>query len=225
MNRRPKLLAADRWSSMGILGHGIYNLPEAARLTGLKPQRVGEWFHGRPKAESRKPVFRSDYRPVDGDRAISFYDLIELFVAGQLRDRGVSLQSLRKVHKSLQSDLGTRHPFCRRELLTKHGQVFTLGLDEQGRSEMIEVLNRQRVFPDILLPFLNRIDYNQATAMAQRWCIANQVVIDPAICLGKPIVEDVGIATAILSASYEANERNAELVADWYRIHSKHVIA
>ena len=26
---------------MGILGHGIYNLPEAARLTGLKPQRVG----------------------------------------------------------------------------------------------------------------------------------------------------------------------------------------
>jgi uncharacterized protein (DUF433 family) len=210
---------------VGILGHGIYNLPEAARLTGLRPQRVREWFDGRPKTQVRKPVFRSDYLSIGGDRAISFYDLIELFVAGQLRDRGVSLQSLRKVHKRLQADLGTRHPFCRQEILTKHGQIFTLGLDEQGRSEMVEVLTRQRVFPDILLPFLKRIDYDEATAMAQRWCIANLVVIDPAICLGKPIVDGVGIATAILSASYEANDKNAELVADWFRVHTKHVIA
>jgi uncharacterized protein (DUF433 family) len=90
---------------------------------------------------------------------------------------------------------------------------------------MIEVLTRQRVFPDILLPFLRRIDYDQATEMAMRWCIADQVVIDPAICLGKPIVEGIGIATAILAASYEANDQSAELVADWFRVHSKHVIA
>ena len=210
---------------MSILGHGIYNLSEAARLTSLKPQRVREWFHGRSKTQVLKPVFRSDYQSVGGDRAISFYDLIELFVAGQLRDRGVSLQSLRKVHKRLQTDLKTRHPFCRQEILTKHGQVFTLGLDELGQNEMIEALTRQRVFPDILLPFLKRIDYNEATAMAQRWCIADLVVIDPAICLGKPIVEGVGIATAILAASYEANENNAELVADLFRVHAKHVIA
>ena len=210
---------------MSILGHGIYNLPEAARLTGLKPQRVREWFGERAMTAARKPVFRSDYESVGGDRAISFYDLIELFVAGQLRDRGVSLQSLRKVHKFLQVDLSTRHPFCRKEILTKNGQVFTLGLDEQGRSEMIEVLTRQRVFPDILLPFLNRIDYDEATAMAKRWCIASLVVIDPAICLGKPIVDEVGIATAILFASYEANDKNVELVADWFRVNAKHVIA
>ncbi|WP_406698854.1 DUF433 domain-containing protein [Singulisphaera sp. Ch08] len=146
-------------------------------------------------------------------------------MAGQLRDRGVSLQSLRKVHKRLQTDLKTRHPFCRQEILTKHGQVFTLGLDDLGRSEMIEALTRQRVFPDILLPFLKRIDYNEATAMAQRWCIANLVVIDPAICLGKPIVEDIGIATAILAASYDANDNNTELVADLFRVHAKHVLA
>lgn len=210
---------------MGILGHGVYTLAEAARLTRLKSQRVREWFHGRPKDEVCKPIFRSDYPSVGGDRAISFHDLIELFVAGQLRDRGVSLQSLRKVHKQLQGDLETRHPFCRREVLTLRGRVFTLGLDEQGKDEMIEVLTRQRVFPDVLLPFLRRIDYDEATAMAQRWCIANLVVIDPAISLGKPTVEDTGIATAILAASYEANDRDAELVADWFRVHPKHVIA
>jgi len=210
---------------MGILGHGVYSLPEAARLTGLKPQRAREWFYGRPTEHSRKPVFLGDYKSVGGDHAISFHDLIELFVAGQLRDRGVSLQSLRTVHKHLQADLGTRHPFCRREILTKHGQVFTLGLDEIGRSEMIEVLTCQRAFPDVLLPFLQRIDYDGATEMAKRWCIASLVVIDPTICLGKPIIDGIGITTAVLAASYEANDQDAELVADWYKVHSKHVIA
>jgi uncharacterized protein (DUF433 family) len=191
----------------------------------LKPHRVREWFYERPTEHSRKPVFLGDYKSVGGDHAISFHDLIELFVAGQLRDRGVSLRSLRKVHKQLQADLGTRHPFCRREVLTKDGQVFTLGLDEIGRREMIEVLTCQRAFPDVLLPFLQKIDYDDATEMAKRWCIANLVVIDPTICLGKPIIDGIGITTAVLAASYEANDQDAELVADWYKVHSKHVIA
>ncbi len=210
---------------MGILGHGVYSLPEAARLTHLNRRRVREWFHGRPQEQARKPVFRSDYQSVGGDRAISFLDLIELKVAGQLRDRGVSLQSLRKVHKQLQTDLKARHPFCRKEVLTDGKRVFTLGLDDEYMAEMVEVLSHQRVFADILLPFLKRIDYDEATRLARRWCIDEMVVIDPAICLGKPIIGEVGIATSILADAYVANNNDAELVADWFKIHSKHVIA
>lgn len=210
---------------MGVLGHGVYNLREAALLTQLRSQRVREWFWGRPRVESRRPIFRSDYQSVGEDRAISFYDLIELFVAGQLREHGVSMQSLRKVHKQLQTDLGTRHPFCRKEILSDGKHVFTLGLNEEGRNEMIEVLSHQRVFAEILLPFLKKIAYDDATLLAQKWMIADMVVIDPAICLGKPIVESVGIATAILAAAYKANSQNAEVVAEWYGVHSSHVMA
>lgn len=42
-----------------VLGHGVYNLSEAARLTGLNPQRARKWFTGR--SGGRKPVFQSDY--------------------------------------------------------------------------------------------------------------------------------------------------------------------
>ena len=210
---------------MGILGHGVYTLPEAARLTGLNRQRVREWFQGRPNEQARKPVFRGDYQAVGGDRAISFHDLIELFVAGQLRVHGVSLQSLRKVHKQLQRNLGTRHPFCRREILTKQGQVFTLGLDDEGKREIVEALTSQRVFPDILLPFLKRIDYDEVSEMAKRWCIANMVVIDPQINFGKPIIEEIGVSTSILAGAYEANRQDAERVAAWYGIHAEHVLA
>jgi len=51
------------------------------------------------------------------------------------------------------------------------------------------------------------------------------VVIDPAICLGKPIVGPVGIATSILASAYQANNQDAEAVAEWYKIHASHVIA
>ena len=178
-----------------------------------------------PRCAAQASVFQSDFPSRGGDRAISFHDLVELFIAGQLRDHGVSLQTLRKVYKKLQADLGTRHPFCRREIMTGDGQVFLFGLDPRGMAEMIEILTRQRVFPDILLPFLRRMDYDEATEMARRWCIADLVVIDPAICLGKPIIDGVGITTAVLAASYEANDHDAERVADWFKVHAKHVIA
>jgi hypothetical protein len=55
---------------MEILGHGVYSLPDAAKLTRLKPQRVRVWFAG-----GRASVFQSDYQALGGDRAISFHRL------------------------------------------------------------------------------------------------------------------------------------------------------
>ena len=81
-----------------ILGNGVYDLAEAAKLTGLRRARVKEWFQGRDAGPGAKPVFRSDYAAIDGDLAISFLDLVELFIAGQLREHGVSLQCIRRIH-------------------------------------------------------------------------------------------------------------------------------
>jgi uncharacterized protein (DUF433 family) len=42
---------------------------------------------------------------------------------------------------------------------------------------------------------------------------------------GKPIVEPVGIPTAILAAAYVANGQDGGVVADWYNIQKSHVMA
>ena len=52
-----------------------------------------------------------------------------------------------------------------------------------------------------------------------------QVVLDPLICLGKPIVEEVGIATGILDAAFRANHNDAGIVADWYGVQERRVLA
>src|SRR5262245_6432116 len=99
------------------LQRGVYTLSDAARLTGLPRSRVREWFRRR-KTRTSPPLFSSDYQPERNTLAISFWDLIDVFVAGQLREHGVSLPTVRKVYARLTDDLGTPHPFCRKELLT-----------------------------------------------------------------------------------------------------------
>lgn len=225
LNRKATISMSAKVENATYVGNGVYTFSEAASLTRLKSQRVREWFRGRPSERRRRPVFQGDYAPVDGDYAISFLDLIDLFVAGQLRDHGVSLQTVRRVYCQLERSLRTKHPFARQELLTDGNEVFTRGLDSKGREEIVHVLSSQKVFPRVILPFLKAIDYSRATRLALRWRIAQMVVVDPAVCFGKPVIEGIAIPTAILSAAYHANGKDAELVADWYDVHSSHVIA
>jgi uncharacterized protein (DUF433 family) len=135
------------------------------------------------------------------------------------------MQNVRRVYERLAADLSVQHPFCHRELLTAGKTVLMRGLDEHGREELVEILTRQKVFPQIIVPFLHRIDYDKVRLLALRWRIAEHVVIDPNLCFGKPIVEAVGMPTAILAAAYRANADDADLIADWYNVSADDVLA
>lgn len=208
---------------MTPLGRGLYTFTEAAALTHLTPSRVREWFSGHSSAH--KPIFASDYKPINGNYAISFYDLIDVYVAGRLRNHGVSLQTLRKVYSKMTRDLGADHPYCRKELLTDGKIVFMRNVDEEGKEQLKEVLTDQGVFVEVVLPFLKQIDYDEAKLLAKRWRIATSIIVDPEICFGAPIVEGTGVPSAILAAAYQANRQNAHMVANWYKVSPKHVIA
>ena len=207
-----------------MLGQGVYGFPEAARLTDLKSVTVRAWFKESARDRSRRPVFKSDYRPIDGARVISFLDLVELYVVGRLRDHGLSLQKIRRVHAKMADRLDTKHPFGKRRIFTDGADLF-IGNADGDREELIDILHDQKVFPEILLPFLKRIEYDDATSLAKCWRIADMVVLDPSICYGKPIVQQIGISTKILANAYRANDRNVDFVAYWYNIKPKHVMA
>jgi uncharacterized protein (DUF433 family) len=210
---------------MSILGRGVYSLSEAARLTQLRPARVRDWF--RP-VEGNRPglaVFTSDYPSVGDDRAISFLDLVEVYIAGRLREASppVSLQHIRKVHQKMAAESGQRHPFCTREIYHSGGKIFTRRLNDRALGAVIEPLTDQSYINEVIMPFLKEIEYDHITNLAKIWHIAEGVVVDPARCFGKPIVSEVGIATRVLAAAYEANGRNFDRVAEWYEIDPSHV--
>lgn len=210
---------------MNILGKGVYSITEAAKLTRLRPSRVRAWFHSLEGSPVGSGIFQGDYAPIGEDRAISFLDLIEVYIVGRLREAEppVSLQHIRKVHQKIARDTSESHPFCTREIYHGRGKIFTRGLNHGDAGPIIEPLSNQRYINDVIMPFLERIEYDHITNLARLWRIWDGVVVDPARCFGKPIVAAVGISTRILASAYEANGRDVDKVADWYEVDPIHI--
>ncbi len=209
-----------------MMGRGVYGLAEAAKLTNLRPARVREWF--RPsRGLNDAALFRSDYPAIGDDKAISFLDLIEVYIVGSLReaDPPVSLQRIRRVHEKASLEVGHKHPFCVHEVYHGQGQIFTRRIDEErvGQGPVIDPLADQAYFDAVILPFLAKIEYDHPTNLAKLWRIAEGVVVDPEINFGKPTVEEVGKTTRILAGAFEANGRDAERVARWYGVEPRHI--
>ena len=186
---------------------------------------MNEWFRkGTTGGPTPAPRLRGDYEIINGYRSISFLELVEVLVAGRLRDGGISLQSVRRAHRKLRDDWDTEHPFSRQDIRTDGENVFARVLDGQGKL-VHDVLAKNRVFASVLLPVLRRIDYDPTSGMARRWHLSDSVVLDPEVCYGKPTVESVGITTRVLSGSYYANDRSLKAVAGWFEIEEEHVAA
>ncbi len=202
---------------VAVLGNGIYTYAEAARLLEIKPQRLSRWFVG--GRTRRGPVLESTYAQAVGlERTISFLDLIEALVATKLRAKGVSLIAIRKAHTTLVDILDTPWPFAHGRLCTDGKRVFVHIAEKSKDEALIDAIQRQHVFPEVILPYLKRVDYSKETRLAERWHIAKGIVVDPQLRFGKPIVEKAGIATSVLASAYRANCSDAELVADWYGV-------
>jgi uncharacterized protein (DUF433 family) len=101
--------------------------------------------------------------------------------------------------------------------------VFLHVAEELGEEVLAEILSGQQAFPAVLLPYLTRVDYASDSLLAERWHIAEGVVIDPDRLYGKPILTDWGVATAVLEAAFRANGCSVEAVADWYALPSSAV--
>jgi uncharacterized protein (DUF433 family) len=197
-----------------LLGCGIYTFSEAARLARVSVQRMRAWFQGWP--DRLGPVIR----PAGGraSNLIGFLDLVDSVVMARLREYGVSMQYLRKVHLVLREALYVSRPFAQKNVLTDGRRVFLELADEYGESSLKELLTRQQAFPAILQDYLQQIEHDPRTLIATRWHIHEGVVIDPQREFGKPIVDAAGIPTAVIDAAYRANGADRDMVADWYGV-------
>lgn len=205
-----------------MLGKGVYSIAEAAHLVGVHPARLRTWFVGRPGRQT--PFFEPDHTRVGGRIAISFRDLVDAWVASQFRERGLSLQSLRRIHSNLQKRFGDKHGFCHESLKTDGRTVFLHAVDDEGREKLLDLLDNQLLMPKVILPFLEQLDFDPVSHLATRWRIASGVLVDPTINFGKPIVTGSCVATAVLAEAYNANEQNAARVASWFNVSEDDVL-
>jgi len=183
-----------------MLGKGAYILAEVSRLTQINPSRVR-----------------------GGDFAVSFLDLIDVLVAGQFRDDyKVPMGVVRRAYSVLKAELGVEHPFCHNDLYTDGKRIFQLAASKLGDEKLSDIISRQQFFVHVKEK-LDHIEYSKLTRLADRWRIANGVLLDPKISMGKPTIIDTGLTTHVAANQYYANGENTALVADLYGVSERDV--
>ena len=209
---------------MNLLGKGIYSYGECARLLGISGQKVRAWYRGWPRGSDA--LIQSEYEGMFENPVVSFLDFVDAAVALTLNTKhGITVQTIRKLRKTLSEDWDTLHPFAIKDFYTDPNArtVFISIAEEDGKQGIVDILKKQRVFPRIMLPFLEKVEYDEDTKLAQVFPLIGKVILDPRRKYGKPIVRGTGMATVLLFECYKVTGSEDE-VADWYNVTAEDVI-
>lgn len=196
---------------------GAYTISEAARLTGGHTSTIYSWFKCSAN-ESRKGIFTSDYSGTKHEKTISFYDLIDVKIAVELKRRKVSMQRIRKVYTKLGTAWSTAHPFCYRRFYICKNDVYAEIQNEHGAEMLIDVLTDQGFDRTVMTPFLDSLEFDPDSELAERWMISDGVILDPCIRFGMPVIRDTRIPAEIIAATYRSEGNDDRYTAGLYGI-------
>lgn len=200
-----------------MLDQGVYTLSEVSRYTSVKPTTLRAWFIMRPDGQGLGPLFKSDYARLDNDFAVSFVNLIEAYVASFFKKNRVKPGDIRRTHEILKRELKVEHPFAHADLSAGLGRIIYEKRNSASDEKFIEVISRQLLFPEFA-DGLHRIKHNSETKLAEEWEIWNGIFVNPRAGFGKPVVEHTGVSTLIVANQYQANGKDAALVARLFKI-------
>jgi len=210
--------------SAPLLNSGIYSIPEAARLTGVRSARIRRWLKGynfKTKTENHhsNPVWESEIEPIEGAHAVGFHDLIEIRFVEAFLKAGVSWKTMRSCHLAAQRELDTRHPFCSNRFVTDGRGILHKKAEAEGDEVLIDLTTNQWEFMRIVEPFFKQLEFDDTT-LARWWPLGRErtVVVDPVRNFGQPCAAQAGVPTQVLSQSVKANDGAVDQVAEWYEI-------
>lgn len=201
------------------IGCGVYTLPDAALILRLPLTRLHSWVGSYiASLNDAVPILQSWG---DGhSRGFNFFVLVEAYTVFSLRNLGASLQRIRSAREVLAEHLDTPYPFAAQGILGSRGKVF---FDLQGSNpQALLHLDRgkQLEFGAIIESFCTRIDFNNATLLAERfWPLGHNssIVVDPRHAFGRPVISGTNITAEALSDLLDAGEASSD-VASQYNI-------
>lgn len=205
-----------------LIGLGIYSIPEAARLTKVPNNTIYRWIRGYKytsdeNVKQMDPLWTRDIPEIDGENAVSFYDLLEIRFINAFRIAGVSWKFIRAAALKAQEVFDTTHPFITQKFRTDGKHIFSSFI-ENNSNLTLDLNNANYAMEKIIEPSLYKGIEFESNQVARWYPYKNKtIVIDPERAFGRPILNESGIATDILYAAFKA-EKNEKRVAEWYNI-------
>lgn len=229
---------------MTLVGHGIYSIPEAARLLHAPRSNVRRWVEGysvrlaeelsvNQTIDYRKkypPVVRASLSVEGMSTNISFLDLVELLFVKGFRSAGVALPKIRAAAEYMARELGVSdHPFARQQFKTDGAEIFWQFEGETDNHQELVVISKQgqKALPEVVEVYLDEIEFEGLEGLARRWWPLGKwqpVVIDPSISFGQPIIARSGIPTSVIEEHASGGDSEPE-IAEWFGISEEEVSA
>lgn len=224
--RRRAIPEGEILSELQVAGRGIYSFARAAEIVGVSPQSLRQWTLGRRsrrESVSARPLVRLDIPELEGERVLSFLNLVEVKLLSEFRRLDLPLQYIRQVVDVLEQSYDMTHPLACRRLQTDGRSIFA-EIDESGQFACIEIAGRKPnhvVFEDVIRPLFKEIDFAGSLGLARRWYPLGRgggIVVDPAVAFGEPVLQTSGIPTRALARQVSVAGDSVDAVALWYEV-------
>jgi uncharacterized protein (DUF433 family) len=207
-----------------LLGVGIYTVREAALLTGVSGEAIRRWLWGyrhRSASGSTKheePLWASQVPIVDDVKALGFRDLIEIRFVAHFRQRGISLQSIRKTIDRATDLLTQSYPLSSVRFKSLGGSIFAEVLEKHEQKLVFDLYTGQLLLSFMWEKLYDALEYSEYEELARWYPLGKdrRVVVDPKRSFGRPISLE-GVPTAVLASALRT-EKTVENVVYWYRV-------
>jgi len=210
-----------------FIGHGVYSMADAERLTGVPARNLRRWARGytyvyRGAERHSPPIIGTGLEQRELDPILEFRDIIEVRFLTAFRKAGVSWNVIRRVASRVHEVIEHTHPFATRVFRTD-GRTILLELisEDQIDHRLVDLLRDQYEWDRLVQAHLvaERVEFSDAQEPIRWWPLGSdrRVVVDPARAFGAPIVSREGVQTYLLAKAVGI-EGDAALVASWYNV-------
>jgi uncharacterized protein (DUF433 family) len=162
------------------------------------------------------------------EATVPFVGFAEAFVLSAFRKAGVPLQRIRPAVEVLSREIGIEHALASQHLYTDGAEVLFDYANERADGylfELVVVRTGQRQFSELVREYLQRISYGTDGWAAQVRLPAYgraEVVVDPEVAFGLPIVVDGGARVEDLVDRFLAGD-DIGAIADDFGVPGAHV--
>lgn len=195
-------------SSQTLLGRGIYDSGEVARLAKVAPRDVSRWAGD--VARGGGLLF-----PVDR-RLFNFWDLLTAHVTADLLARAVPLHSIRDARDYLQQFADGPWPLAHLAGLSRLAHVGEhVYVDANGEGDWIDAtLSGQAPLRTVIQPYLKLLAVSfDPEGLASSWQPCEGIILQPRVQAGSPCVQGTRVPTQLLADMNRQNESVEDLAS------------
>lgn len=208
-----------------LIGHGVYSLTEAARLTRIPTKRIRRWLEGYSYVQKGRrmrspPIVTSTIGRYAGALSLTFTDLIEVRFLDHFLDKGLSWKTIRVAAERAKDLLELSHPFSSGAFRTDGKDILAHVARDTGEPQLLNLVKNQWELERVVRPMLYAgLEFDDLNNPALWWPLGlgKEVVVDPRRSFGAPIVHDGSVRTKILSDAAYA-DRSQRFAAKMYGV-------